>query len=121
MKLLTIIATSAALMCSLPVFSAAAPTIPSNFGESLREYEAIITAQDILKTAISEAEAIVEIDRITKSFKKEFIKYRIGTVVPGVKNSQNNYEVTLKLVQNPKLGPPLIQVIAIRKLEVGAC
>lgn len=117
MKLLTMLVASAAIMCSLQVYSAAAlPTIPSNLGESLREYEAIIKSPKLTKV-IPQAEFIIKIDRITKCFDAEIVHYKVVTTIPDEEGSQHAYNVTLELVPNPKLGPPIAKVLSVKKIN----
>ena len=112
--------------------------IPSNLGESLREFEAIIDSP-LIQSVIGPEEFIFEIERRTHNLTDTTVYYEIKTDIPGssssadigvqvagidgdsavMKSSNHNrhYKVRLRLTPNPMIGPVIIEVVSIKRIS----
>lgn len=128
-KIMLSLVTSFALMQSVQA-------IPSNLGESLIEYSAIIDSS-LLQSTIPQSEFIIDIKRKTKSLTATTVIYEVVTRVSG--NSEiealmthcshsshhdggqrsqiNKYSVQLVFTPNPQVGPPIITVVSVEPIS----
>ncbi len=104
--------------------------IPSNLGESLLEYNAIISSP-LLQATIPQDEFIIDIKRKTRNLTASTSFYEVVTRVQrgfqeavetgcgwhhnrrGNRNQTNTYRVQLVLTSNPQIGPPIITVVSV--------
>lgn len=104
--------------------------IPSNLGESLLEYNAIISSS-LLQATIPQDEFIIDIKRkksltattsiyevvtrVQRGFQSEALETRCGHRDRHRRNQSqtNTYRVQLALTPNPQIGPPIITVISV--------
>lgn len=123
-------------------FIHSAQAIPSNLGQSLIEYEAIVSSP-LVTEVIPQSEFIIDIERITKSLTATTLIYQITTLVQkpahaeshsGVeveledeadydssrshrRNSHNKYKVKIKVTPNPQIGPPILTVVSVTPIS----
>lgn len=112
-------------------FIQAAQAVPSNLGESLLEYNAIISSS-LLQSTIPQDEFIIDIKRKTKNLTATTAIYEVVTFVQtglqtgmlathhgchdshsGGQSQTNTYRVQLVFSQNPQIGPPIITVVSV--------
>ncbi len=124
----------AALIISF-AFIQSSYAIPSNLGESLIEYDAILNSP-LIQTSISQAEFIIDIKRVTKSITATTVFYEIKTLLFETEGTNANvinsdiiemghhshtkelkYKVKLLLTPNPQIGPPLVDVVSITPIS----
>ncbi len=95
------------------IFIQSMHAIPSNLGESILEYQAILNS-DLLQTTVPQAEFIFEIERKTKSIDATLVHYEIKTrIFYKEHHKTHEYIATLSLTPNPQIGPPIITVVSI--------
>lgn len=123
--LLTLIASFAVIQ--------SAHAIPSNLGESMRVLHEIQSSETLNK-AISPAEYIISIRRITKDIHQDSAYYEIKTYAPKAKEETldekadccpyekrkhtiKKYRVELKFTPNQNIGPKNVEVVNIESLQ----
>jgi hypothetical protein len=124
-KFVAAIITSFALVSSLQA-------IPSNLGESINEYEAILNSS-LLQTSLEQSEFIIDLKRLTKALTATTVYYEIRTYSPTAPvtagetesheksqkhprkhhHNEKRYSVEITLSENPQIGPPIIDVVSI--------
>jgi hypothetical protein len=84
--------------------------IPSNFGQSTREYKAIFEAYDVLKTVISEYESIFNIERMSDDLSDSTAYYKITTrqTLSNDEIITRDYLLKMSFKKNPLIGPKMI-------------
>lgn len=93
--------------------------IPSNLGESLREYQTILDNSAALAQVIPENEFIFEIQRKTKNIDATIIKYEVETHSFSKHNhfKAHEYLVILQQSPNPQVGPPILTFVSITPIK----
>lgn len=111
--------------------------LPSALNQSIREYNAIETS-DLLREAISEDQAIIDIARKTKNLDAKIVFYEIKTISPAGEEAEKpavdtistenevakarprditrRYVAKLKIKPNPEIGPVIITVVSIEPI-----
>lgn len=126
---------SALLACF--AFAQSVQAITSNLNSSLNEYQAIINSP-LIQTAIGQDEFIFEIARRTHDLTETTVFYEIKTEIPGANSSNGcevnmaamelnskhhhhnlskHYKVRLEVTPNPEIGPPIVEVISIKRIS----
>lgn len=119
--------------------------ITSNLNSSLIELQAILNSP-LIQTAIGQDEFIFEIERRTHNLIDTTVYYEIKTDIPGDSSGSSceanvagieqesdevlplamkhrhhhhnkHYKVRLEVTPNPAIGPPLVEVISIKRIS----
>lgn len=101
--------------------------IPSNLGESMREYQTILDSALIQET-IPPSEFIFDIKRKTKHINASIIRYIVKTHLFGTprgvqgliarsSSEENEYKVKMTASPNPEIGPPILEVVKVVKVH----